>query len=254
MNYTHLFFILISLFLLSCDKSQTEEEKVKQYMEYYVLSRYDCYDYFECSTVIEHADSLYWQADIYREQEQLYRMADQRRTAKANRMLWQLPPISNSLNGSLFFLPNTETAKRNVSSNVVDSYMSKDEQDVCDYVFYKEFVPNVHEILKRIRKSDFHGFRIFHSCGFRTKSGSIIYKQFILYKEDNSSFYDVYELRYNYNLIREFIRECLFIEVLDNNNPYMKNLIQKFDSEKSTNSFSISNKYSIIMSKYSLRD
>ncbi|MBD8389162.1 hypothetical protein [Dysgonomonas sp. BGC7] len=253
MKYINIIFI--SFFLLSCDENQTEEEKVKQYMEHYVLTQYDCYDYFECSTIIEHVDSLYWLADIYREQEQLYRMADQRRTAKANRMLWQLPSISNSLYGSSSFFPNVETAKRNVSLNVVNSYMSKDEQDVCDYVFYEDFVPKVQELLKRIRESDFHGFRIFHSCGFRTTSGAIIYKQFILYKKDDSSFYDVYELRYNYNLIRDFIRECLLVEELVNiDGLSVKNLIQKFDSEKNTNPFSISNKYSIIINKYSLKN
>lgn len=229
--------LLVELLLLSsCDyniESENESNITKE-MRNYISNNIDgSYGFFECNMVKEHIDSLCWKSDIYRIQQQIYMYASQRRTIVANNYVpvqiigWLFPS-----NFDLDFVEPQGYGKQ-----IHESYVTKEEREVCDYVYYNESVPKIREIVKELEAENFHGDRIYYACGYRIASGAIVYRQYVLYKKDNEETFAICELMYNYDMLRDFIQSTLNINLEDSK---IKALMTKYKSkEDKENSSSI---------------
>ena len=82
----------------------------------------------------------------------------------------------------------------------------------------------------------------------------VVYKQFILYKSDEEDHITKFELKYNYDMLRDFVQYTLNVDL---EKPYIQTLLTKYKAieskdKESQNSFftiptsTISNKYSTI--------
>ena len=144
--------LLVELLLLSScgyNMESENESNITKKMRSYISNNVEgSYGFFECNMVKEHIDSLCWKTDIYRIQQQIELYASQRRTIIANSYVpvqidgW---PFPNKFD--LDFVSPQGYGKR-----IHESYITKEEREVCDYVYYKESVP---EIRKNWRLKNF---------------------------------------------------------------------------------------------------
>lgn len=95
----------------------------------------------------------------------------------------------------------------------------------------------------------FHGDRIYYACRYRIATGAIVYKQYVLYKEDNKDDFTICGVEYNYDMLRNFIQSTLNINMED---PQIRDLITKYELEekieKVNSALGLSNP--IILDKY----
>ena len=99
-----------------------------------------------------------------------------------------------------------------------------------------------------------NGDRIYYACGYRTASGAIVDRQFVLYTNGEKNFIEIFELKYNYEMLRDFVQHNLNVDLEES---YIQTLLAKYkaiesEDKESQNSFltiptsTISNKYSAI--------
>lgn len=240
----------ITLLALCCISCSTEIEiglieQVEQQMERYIYNQYeDSYDYRALETKYEYTDSLCWEKDLYQIQHLFY-YARNRRTVVTNSYInpdevnsnSSISPIlySNLLLynlSSIFEYPFVDAKNQNgLNKHLRDSYITKEEREVCDYYFYSSSVPAFREEIERLESREFSGWRIYHSCQFRTASGEIVQKQYVLYHNKDSKwsyFGNPYELNYNYPMFRDYIKNVLSINIGSED---VKNIIKKYSSE-----------------------
>ena len=107
---------------------------------------------------------------------------------------------------------------------------------------------------KDLEEEEFHGDRIYYACGYRTASGAIVDRQFVLYTNGEKNFIEIFELKYNYEMLRDFVQHNLNVDLEES---YIQTLLAKYkaiesEDKESQNSFltiptsTISNKYSAI--------
>ena len=95
-------------------------------------------------------------------------------------------------------------------------------------------------MIKDLEEEEFHGDRIYYACGYRTASGAIVDRQFVLYT--------------NGEKLRDFVQHNLNVDLEES---YIQTLLAKYkaiesEDKESQNSFltiptsTISNKYSAI--------
>lgn len=58
-------------------------------------------------------------------------------------------------------------------------------------------------MIKDLEEEEFHGDRIYYACGYRTASGAIVDRQFVLYTNGEKNFIEIFELKYNYEMLRD---------------------------------------------------
>ena len=173
------------LLFSSCNENESESFITKE-MKNYISNNVDgSYGFFERNMVKEHIDSFSWKSDIYRIQRQLYMYASQRRTILANNYV----PLTKTT-GWLFpniFESNFEKPQ-GYAKKIKESYITEEEREICDYIYYSESVPKIRKMIKDLEEEEFHGDRIYYACGYRTASGAIVDRQFVLsYCNDSSS-------------------------------------------------------------------
>ncbi|OUO18722.1 hypothetical protein [Bacteroides sp. An322] len=245
--------LMIGLLLLSsCKESESESDITKEMRDYISNNVDGSYGFFERNIVKEHIDGFSWKSDIYRIQHQLYMYASQRRTVLAN----SYTPIDKTigwLSTRNFFESNFEEPQ-GYAKKIKESYITEEEREVCDYVYYSQSVPEIRKMIKELEENEFHGDRIYYACGYRMASGAVVYKQFILYKSDEEDHITKFELKYNYDMLRDFVQYTLNVDL---EKPYIQTLLTKYKAiegkdKESQNSFftiptsTISNKYSTI--------
>lgn len=237
-------FIQLSLlFLMSCSSPTDEiKEQVAEQMERYIYDNYeDSYDYRAIETIYEYTDSLTWEEDLYRIQHLFY-YAKNRRAIVTNSYADINEVYNNSstylIYGdqtlyyplSIFDYPYVDAKKvKGLSKRLRESYVTKEEKEVCDYYFYRSSVPTFREKIEELENTKFNGWRIYHCCQFRKESGAIVQKQFVLYHDENRdwSYYSVhpYELNYNYPMFRNYIKNVLSIDLESKD---VQDLIKKY--------------------------
>ena len=184
--------LLVELLLLSScgyNMESENESNITKKMRSYISNNVEgSYGFFECNMVKEHIDSLCWKTDIYRIQQQIELYASQRRTIIANSYVpvqidgW---PFPNKFD--LDFVSPQGYGKR-----IHESYITKEEREVCDYVYYKESVPEIR-------------------------------------KRDNEDLFYICKLMYDYDMLRDFIQSTLNINLED---AKVKALIAKYKSKE----------------------
>lgn len=219
----NLFAIMIFLVALSCDQgNKTEEDRVAKYMEKYIQNSIDdVYGYIPVKTIIENIESLKWESDLFTIQEEIYNSTKYRRNTVCNTYMPPLGLPTNIFERSFYDIPQEKYGKE-----FTESYLSKEEREIADYYFYKESVPNIQKLIKNLESRNFIGKKIFHVCLYRDKRGVTHYRNFVLYKEDNSDSYDIYSLNYDYEMMRKFVKTTLNIDLNSNN---IQEIISKYD-------------------------
>lgn len=239
-------FIQLSLlFLMSCSSSTDEvNEQVAKQMERYIYNNYeDSYDYRAIETIYEYTDSLTWEKDLYRIQHLFY-YAKKRRAIVANSYVNPNDVYINSstlsiydkrlyYSLSVFDYPYVDAEEvKGLSECLRESYVTKEEKEVCDYIFYNSSVPAFRKEIEKLEDTQFNGWRIYHCCQFRTESGAIVQKQFVLYHDKNHdwNYYRVhpYELNYNYPMFRDYIKKVLSIDL---ESKEVQDLIKRYSVE-----------------------
>ena len=226
--------LLIQLFALvffSCSSSVENdniEEQVAKQMEHYIYNQYeDSYDYRAIETIYEYTDSLCWEKDLYQIQNRFY-YAQYRRTEVTNSYI---DPEETYKNNSLYSLYGSHMlfnlssifeypfidAQKGLNKCLQESYITKEEKEVCDYFYFSETVPFFRKEIEGLENQNFKGWRIYHRCQFRIASGEIIQKQYVLYhnKDLEWSCFGInpYELKYNYPMFRDYIKNVLSVDL-----------------------------------------
>lgn len=246
--------LMIGLLLLSsCNENESESFITKE-MKNYINNVDGSYGFFEHNMVKEHIDSFSWKSDIYRIQRQLYMYARQRRTVLVNSYV----PLTKTIGwlSPNIFESNFEKPQ-GYAKKIKESYITEEEREVCDYIYYSESVPEIRKMIKDLEEEEFHGDRIYYACGYRTASGAVVDRQFILYKSDEEDFVEIFELNYNYEMLRDFVQHSLNVDLEES---YILALLAKYKAIESKdrerqNSFltiptsTISNKYRAIFSR-----
>lgn len=239
-------YLFIALLVLCCISCSSEIEigligQVEQQMERYIYNQYeDSYDYRALETKYEYTDSLCWEKDLYQIQHLFY-YARNRRTVVTNSYVDPNEINSNSSilpilllynSSSIFEYPFVDTKnQKGLNKRLRDSYITKEEREVCDYYFYSSSVSAFREEIERLESREFSGWRIYHSCQFRTASGEIVQKQYVLYHDKDSEwsyFGNPYELSYNYPMFRDYIKNVLSINL---ESEEVQKIIKKYSSE-----------------------
>lgn len=240
--------LLVELLLLSsCNYIESENESnITKRMKIHIFNNVDgSYDFFECNMVKEHIDSLCWRTDIYRIQQQIYMYAKERRAILSNSYVpvqvvdWSTP---NNFDSDF-------TEPQGYGKQIRESYITKEEREICDYFYYSSSVSHIRKIIKQLETEKFHGDRIYYACRYRIAIGAIVYKQYVLYKEDNKDDFTICGLEYNYDMLRNFIQSTLNVNMEDSQ---IKDLITKYELEEKieevNSTLGISNP--IILDKY----
>lgn len=245
--------LMIGLLLLSSCKESENESDITKEMRDYISNNVDgSYGFFERNIVKEHIDGFSWKSDIYRIQHQLYMYASQRRTVLAN----SYTPIDKTigwLSTRNIFESNFEDPQ-GYAKKIKESYITEEEREICDYIYYSESVPKIRKMIKDLEEEEFHGDRIYYACGYRTASGAIVDRQFVLYTNGEKNFIEIFELKYNYEMLRDFVQHNLNVDLEES---YIQTLLAKYkaiesEDKENQNSFltiptsTISNKYSAI--------
>jgi hypothetical protein len=187
----YIVFMFGLLLFSSCNENESESFITKE-MKNYISNNVDgSYGFFERNMVKEHIDSFSWKSDIYRIQRQLYMYASQRRTILANNYV----PLTKTT-GWLFpniFESNFEKPQ-GYAKKIKESYITEEEREICDYIYYSESVPKIRKMIKDLEEEEFHGDRIYYACGYRTASGAIVDRQFVLYTNGEKNFIEIFEL------------------------------------------------------------
>lgn len=254
-------FLSLSLSFFSCTKEEEteyENQDILEYMEKYIYETIKgSYGYFECITEKEQIDSLSWKSDLYLIQKDLYLYANQRRTVVVNNYISPNSPRFNFMLSLFainkpFFNAYIDEIPKTFSQELKKSYLTNEEREICDYVYYKETCHLIINKIKELQSNTFKGFRYHHICGFRLPSGEVRYKNFVIYKQDNSKEYNVCELKYDYKMLREFIESVLNTNL---DSEKVKSLINKYSSfikESPENTYYMSDTYSSVIQRFKI--
>lgn len=228
-----LFYVLVyvTLFLTSCTKNETAHDELYDAVKSHVYGREDdVYGFEEITRVVQKCTQLSRDTDVY--------------------ILQDYTNIKNSINIRLALVSHTYFLNRTgdnfgIDKNILeidgkdltvcpnpeyaDLYLSKTEIDYINKVYYLS-IPEQLETIKDMESRKFNGFRYYYACKFRKKlSDREITKQYVVYKNKDDA-YEIYELKYDYDLLRSYIRA---ISNVDLNDPYIKSVCKENDSERS---------------------
>lgn len=259
----YLVLCLLSLSFFSCargEKTEYENQDILEYMEKYIYETNEgAYGYFECVTEKEQIDSLSWESDLYLIQKDLYLYANQRRIVVVNNYISPNSPSFDFVPKSLFdfykkpfFTAYIDEIPNTFSQELKKSYLTNEEREICDYVYYKETCPLIISKIEKLQSNGFKGFRYHHICGFRLLTGEIRYKNFVVYKRGDSQDYNVCELKYDYKMLREFIESVLNMNL---ESEKVKSLINKYSSfikESPENLYYVNEVYSSVIQRFKM--
>ncbi len=210
--------VFASLFISSCNNDGPKHDDLFNEMKSYIYSREDdVYDFEEISRIAQKATSLSRDTDIYIIQDDIKSAVNQRLAIVAHTYFVHNAGFSNNRNNlleidgkDLKVCPNPEYA---------DLYLTQKEIDYANKAYYTS-IPGQLEKVKEMESTKFNGFRYYYACKYRKKlSNRYIVKAFVVY--ENNKTYEVYELKYDYDLLRTYIRE---ISKVNMNDPYVKSV------------------------------
>ena len=223
--------VCVTLSLTSCSNNETTHDDLYDAVKSHVYNREDdVYGFEEITRVAQKCAHLSRDTDVYILQDNMniknsinIRLALVSHTYFLNKVGNNDGNNKNILEidgKDLEVCPNSENA---------DLYLSKAEIDYANKAYYLS-IPDQLETIKNMESRIFNGFRYYYACKFRKKlSDREITKQYVVYKNKDDA-YEIYELKYDYDLLRSYIRA---ISNVDLNDPYIKSVCKEKDSERS---------------------
>lgn len=224
----YIYLVFVSLILTACQNEDSKKDGLYEAVKSHVIStESDIYDFEEICRYSESINKLDRDTDIYMIQEDIKNAVNQRIAVVAHTYL-----LGNLKNNS--FTENTKLSFNNFkfkkelleiegkdlkvcpNPQYSDLYLSKDEIDYVNKMYYST-IPEHLEIIKDLESRKFNGVRCYFACKFRMKmSDRIRKKQFVVYK--NNGDYEIFELKYDYDLLRTYVREISNVNLKD---PYI---------------------------------
>ena len=208
--------VLLALTFASCKNDGTIHDDLYNEMKSYVYSRAeDIYGFEEIDRFSQKATKLSRDTDIYMLQEELKIAVNQRLALVAH--TYFVHNAGSYLNNEKSLL-EIEGKDLKVCPNpkYADLYLTQEEIDYANKVYYSA-IPDQLERIKEMESRNFNGFRHYYACQYRKKlSDRIITRQFVVY--ENNKKYEVFELKYDYDLLRSYIKA---ITSVDLNDPYV---------------------------------
>lgn len=219
-----LFYILLfaSLSFSSCRSDEPTYDDLYKEMESYVYNNeQDVYGFEEIRRFAQKTDKLYRDTDIYILQDYLSNAVNQRLAFVAHTYFVNSSWKSNNLNRTLFDIDGKDL-KVCPNPEYADLYLTQEEIDYANMVYYSA-IPNQLKTINEIESRKFDGFRYYYACKYRKKlSDRFITKEFVVYVNDKK--YEIHELKYDYDLLRSYIRA---ISSVDMNDPYVVSICKK---------------------------
>lgn len=213
--------VFIPLLFSSCNNSELKHDALYNKMRSYIYSKEDdVYGFEEVSRVAQKATALSRDTDIYILQDNLKDAVNQRLAIVAHTYFVRDAWTSNQnrtlleIDGKdLRTCPNPEYASL---------YLTQDEIDYANRLYYSS-IPDQLENIKEMESRKFNGIRYFYGCKYRKKmSDRYILKSFIVY--ENNKEYEIYELKYDYELLRSYVRAISNVDLKD---PYVVSIRNK---------------------------
>lgn len=239
--------ILLSLTLTSCKNDETINDDLYNEMKSYVYSRAkDIYGFEEIDRFSQKATKLSRDTDIYILQDELKGAVNQRLALVAH--TYFVHNAGSYLNNEKSLLEiGGKDLKVCPNPKYADLYLTQEEIDYANKVYYNSIPHQLEEIME-MESRDFNGFRHYYACQYRKKLGDrIITKQFVVY--ENNKEYEVFELKYDYDLLRSYIKA---ISSVDLNDPYVVRVSKMKDGWGSNDIYrNIFNRLSIDILDYS---
>lgn len=225
--------IFVSLICSSCTNSEPDHDDLYNRMKSYVYSREDdVYGFEEITRVAQKCTHLSRDTDVYVLQDNMnIKSAIKQRFALVSHTYflnkeWNIFGLEKNIleidGKDLEVCPNPEYA---------NLYLTKEEIDYINKVYYQS-IPRLLETIEDMESRKFNGFRYYYACKFRKKtSDRVTTKQYVVYK-NNKEAYEIYELKYDYDLLRTFIRA---ISKVNLNDPYVISVCKEESSEREYN-------------------
>lgn len=213
----YIYIVFASIILTACQNEDTNKDGLYKAVESYVNSREsDIYDFEEICRYSERINKLDRDTDIYMLQENINNVVNQRLAVVAHTYLFDnYKDYSSTENTIRDFINNTykkklleiEGKELKVCPNpqFSDLYLTQEEIDYVNKMYYST-IPEHLEAIKNLESRKFNGDRSYFACKFRKKmSDRVIKKQFVVYNNNND--YEIFELKYDYDLLRTYVRE-----------------------------------------------
>ena len=225
--------ILVSLICSSCINGEPNHDDLYDTMRSYVYNREDdVYGFEEIARVAQKCTHLSRDTDVYVLQDNMnIKSAIKQRLALVSHTYFL------NKEGNVFGLAKNlleiDGKDLKVCSNpeYANLYLTREEIDCINKVYYQS-IPEQLETIEDMESRKFNGFRYYYACKFRNKtSDRVITKQYIVYK-NNDETYEIYELKYDYDLLRTYIRA---ISKVNLNDPYVISVCKEKSSEREYN-------------------
>ncbi len=239
--------LFVSLILLSCQNDESVHDDLYNIMESYVYNNEeDIYGFEEIGRFAQKATMLSRDTDIYIIQDDIKDVVNQRLALVAHTYFVHNAGKSYNIKKSLLEIDGKDL-KVCPNSKYADLYLTQDEIDCMNRLYYRS-IPDQLKMVKNLESRKFNGFRYYYACKYRKKlNDRYKVKQYIVYENNNE--YDIYELKYDYDLLRSYIRA---IESVDLKDPYIVSLCKKNDGWNSYEKYrNIFNRLSIDVLDYS---
>lgn len=225
--------VLVSLICSSCTNGEQSHDDLYDNMKSYVYSREnDVYGFEEITRIAQKCTHLSRDTDVYILQDNMNFMS------AINQRL--------ALVSHTYFL-NKEGNRYNLDKNILEIegkdlevcpnpefanlYLTREEIDYINKVYYQS-IPEQLETIENMESRKFNGLRYYYACQFRKKlSDRVTTKQFVIYKNKDEA-YEIYELKYDYDLLRSYIRA---ISKVNMNDPYVIAVCKEKSSERTYN-------------------
>ncbi len=234
----YFYVVFAALILTACQNEDSKKDGLYKAVESYVNStESDIYDFEEICRYSERINKLNRDTDIYMLQENIKNVVNQRLAVVAHTYLINnvkdnsyTENITLSINdfinnNNLIYnkkaLLEIEGKDLKVCPNpqYSDLYLTQEEIDYVNKMYYST-IPEHLETIKNMESRKFDGVRCYFACKFRRKmSDRIIKKQYVVY--NNKDDYEFYELKYDYDLLRTYVREISNTNLKD---PYVVSL------------------------------
>lgn len=223
--------VCATLSLTSCtNNGSAHDELYDAVMSYVYNGEDDVYGFEEITRVVQKCTHLSRDTDVYIIQDEMnIKSAINQRLALVSHTYF-LNRVGNDFGVDKDILEiEGKDLKVCPNSEYANLYLSKAEIDYVNKVYYLS-IPGQLETIKDMESRKFNGFRYYYACKFRKKlSDREITKQYVVYKNQSEAFYEIYELKYDYDLLRSYIRA---ISNVDMNDPYVKSICKERDSER----------------------
>ena len=216
--------LFVSLILSSCQNDEPVHDDLYNIMESYVYNNEEeIYGFEEIGRFAQKATKLSRYTDIYILQDRIKGAVNQRLELVAHTYFVHNAGETFNIDKSLLEIDG-EKLKVCTNPTYAELYLTQEEIDYANMVYYSS-IPKQFKEIKEMESIEFNGFRYYYACKYRKKlSDRYKIKQFVVY--ENNKNYEIYELKYDYDILRSFVKA---ISSVDMNDPYVKSIRKKKD-------------------------